>query len=110
MSTQKQPLVNIEVVFATQAGYRCIALSVEKGTTLKEAVEQSGLLQQFPEIALDGAHKVGVYNKIKTLETQVNEGDRVEIYRPLHQDAMSARAQRAKTKKLSQPKKAKDRV
>lgn len=64
----------------------------------------------YPEIDLK-LNKVGIYNKIKELTTLVEEGDRVEIYRPLKQSAMAARTSRAKNQiKPKQRSQAKDRV
>lgn len=49
--------------------------------TLKEALLKSPLLKRFPY--LDPAlHKMGVFGKICATDTEVQEGDRVEIYLP----------------------------
>jgi putative ubiquitin-RnfH superfamily antitoxin RatB of RatAB toxin-antitoxin module len=46
------------------------------------AIHSSGILEMFPSIALD-KQKVGVFGKVSALEAVLNEGDRVEIYRPI---------------------------
>ena len=40
-------------------------------------------------------HKVGIYDQVVDWERQVQEGDRIEIYRPLIVDPMTARRLRA---------------
>ncbi len=69
-------------------------LSVVPGTTIEQAVLQSGVLRQFPDIDLERC-RVGIYGKLKTLDTVLRAGDRIEIYRPLLADPMDARRRRA---------------
>jgi putative ubiquitin-RnfH superfamily antitoxin RatB of RatAB toxin-antitoxin module len=73
-------------------------MRVEPGTTIGQAIEQSGVLQEFPEINLV-TQPVGIYAKKKTLETVLRERDRVEIYRPLVADPKDSRRRRAEKKK-----------
>lgn len=61
-------------------------VEVPEGTTLRGAIDASGLLAQFPEIDL-AEMKVGVFGAIAELERVLKEGERVEIYRPIHPDA-----------------------
>jgi putative ubiquitin-RnfH superfamily antitoxin RatB of RatAB toxin-antitoxin module len=102
-------LNNIEVVFATPESQQMIALTVPSGTTLLQAIELSGLLKTYPDITLN---KVGVFGQLKDLNDVVGEGDRIEIYRPLQKDPMSARKDRAVTikRKKFKPLRAKDLV
>ncbi len=60
-------------------------VEVPDGATIKDAIERSGILRQFPEINLE-KQKVGVFSKLSKLDTVLNEGDRVEIYRPITAD------------------------
>lgn len=55
------------------------------GATIRLAIKYSGILQQFPDIDLEH-QKVGLFGKIKSLDTLLHEGDRVEIYRPITVD------------------------
>ena len=57
-------------------------LDVPDGATVREAIERSGVLRQFPQIDL-GIQKVGIYSKVVKLDTPLRAGDRVEIYRPI---------------------------
>jgi putative ubiquitin-RnfH superfamily antitoxin RatB of RatAB toxin-antitoxin module len=77
-------------------------MQVEPGTTIGQAIEQSGVLEAFPDINLTTA-PVGIYAKKKTLDTVLRERDRVEIYRPLVADPKDSRRRRA-AKKDAAPK------
>lgn len=57
-------------------------IELPDGATIKDAIERSGILDQFPEIDLE-KNKVGVFGKAGKLDTVLSDGDRVEIYRPL---------------------------
>ncbi|MBC7415613.1 MAG: RnfH family protein [Herminiimonas sp.] len=71
-----------------------IDLQVAPGTTVQQAILRSGLLVQVPDLDL-AACRVGIWNKLKTLETVVRDHDRIEVYRPLIADPMEARRRRA---------------
>jgi putative ubiquitin-RnfH superfamily antitoxin RatB of RatAB toxin-antitoxin module len=75
-------------------------MQVMPGTTIGEAIEQSGVLQDFPEINLT-TQPVGIYAKKKTLDTVLRERDRIEIYRPLVADPKDSRRKRAAKKELN---------
>lgn len=61
-------------------------VEVPEGATALAAIERAGLLAQFPEIDL-AVMKVGIFGQICALEKVLKEGDRVEIYRPIHPEA-----------------------
>jgi len=48
-------------------------------------IEKSGLLTMFPEIDLE-TQKAGIFGKLTKLDAVVEEGNRVEIYRPITAD------------------------
>jgi len=92
----RNALIHIEVAYAKADEQVIIPLQVTPGTTVGQAVAQSGLAQRFPEIdVLQG--KFGIFSKQVTIDTQVRQGDRVEIYRPLIADPKLARKKRAVT-------------
>lgn len=70
------------------------SLAVSAGSPVREAIERSGVLAQFPEIDLD-VNKIGVFGRQVKLDRILEEGDRVEIYRPLIADPKVARQRRA---------------
>ena len=84
----------VEVAYALADKQSLISIEVEKGATLKEAVEASGILDTFEEIDLS-QDRVGIFSKFATLETVLREKDRVEIYRPLITDPKKVRKERA---------------
>ena len=75
------------------------SLTVPAGTTLGQALEQSGVLREFPGIDL-AVNMVGIYGKKKSLDTVLREHDRIEVYRPLQADPKEARRRRASGKPL----------
>jgi putative ubiquitin-RnfH superfamily antitoxin RatB of RatAB toxin-antitoxin module len=84
----------VEVAYAKPDVQVIIPLFVDAGTTLEQAVQQSGVLDDFPEIDLN-KNKVGIFSKIAKKDTVLREKDRVEIYRPLIADPKEVRKQRA---------------
>jgi hypothetical protein len=68
-------------------------LPVTAGTSIEQAIRQSGILEQAPEIDLS-SNQVGIYGNIKTLDTFLRAHDRIEIYRPLLADPKEARRRR----------------
>ena len=61
---------------------------------IREAIETSGLLAEFPEIRL-GENTVGRFGELADLDDRLQAGDRVEIYRPLRADPRETRRRRA---------------
>lgn len=90
-------MIHVEVAYATASTQKIIPLEIPAATTIAAAILQSGILQQFPEINLSKA-KVGIFGKLTTLQSQVQNGDRIEIYRPLLIDPNQARLLRSKKK------------
>ncbi len=71
-------------VTVVYAGTRQILLpcAVEDGATVKQALEKSGILKCCPDIDLK-TQKVGVFGKFVKLDSALNDGDRIEIYRKI---------------------------
>ncbi len=86
----------VEVAYARPDEQVIIPLNVTPGTVVETAVLESGILERFPEIDLSNC-KVGIFGKLGKLDKVLNEGDRVEIYRPLIADPKAARKKKAKT-------------
>lgn len=87
--------VAVQVVYALPDAQTRIDIMVAPGTTVRQAIEQSGILQLFPNIDLLTA-KVGIFGKIVPLDRLLRDRDRVEIYRPLIADPKAARRRRAR--------------
>lgn len=86
--------LQVIVVYSPRAReVREVALRVESGSTVLHALHASGLLQLFP--ALDQPSvAVGVWGRKVSLNHTLQDGDRIEIYRPLGVDPKTARRQR----------------
>lgn len=87
-------LLHAQVCYVRPDRQFLLDVAVAQGTTLEQAVVQSGILGMAPEIDLASC-KAGIYGKLKTLDTLLREHDRIEIYRPLTADPKDARRRRA---------------
>ncbi|MGB2259755.1 MAG: RnfH family protein [Porticoccaceae bacterium] len=98
-------LINVEVAYALPQKQVLKALAVAPGTTALQAIEHSGILQDFPEIDTN-SDSIGVFSQVlgtKGLDEpavyQLQAMDRVEIYRPLIADPKEVRRRRAEEAK-----------
>jgi uncharacterized protein len=89
--------VGVEIVYARPERQRIIALRVAAGTSVADAIRQSGILHEFPEIDL-GHAKLGIFSRRVDAQAPVQEGDRIEIYRPLIADPKTVRRERARNR------------
>jgi len=87
-------LISIEVAYAKPEEQVILKLAVAPDTTIQQAIEQSGILERFPEID-PGKLKAGIFGKLKKLTQTLQQGDRLEIYRPLIADPKLVRKERA---------------
>lgn len=94
-------MISVEVAYATPQRQRLIEVRVAQGTSAFDAVLQSGIAQEFPELDLASA-SMGIFAKPldgKALplprDYTLKPRDRVEIYRPLLIDPKAARLARA---------------
>ena len=91
--------VSVQVVFALPDIQALVNLTLPRGMTAAEAVQRSGLCDRFPEIDLTGGNRLGIFGRLCGPDTELREGDRVEIYRPLQADPKEARRRRAREKR-----------
>jgi putative ubiquitin-RnfH superfamily antitoxin RatB of RatAB toxin-antitoxin module len=89
--------IRVQVCFARPDAQLLRDLKVPVGTTLQEAIQESGVVQDAGELDM-AACRVGIYGKLKTPDTVLRDLDRVEIYRPLIADPMESRRKRAEKK------------
>jgi putative ubiquitin-RnfH superfamily antitoxin RatB of RatAB toxin-antitoxin module len=85
--------MNVGICYADSDRQLWLRLEVPDGSSVEQAIQQSGILQRFPEIDL-GSQKVGVFGKFAKLDAPLNDGDRVEIYRPIIADPKTVRRRR----------------
>ncbi|MGF1691329.1 RnfH family protein [Photobacterium kagoshimensis] len=91
-------LIHVEVVYALPSAQRVIKLAITADTQVQAIIEQSGVLEMYPDIDLK-KNKVGVYSRNVKLDATVRDGDRLEIYRPLLADPKEIRRKRAEQAK-----------
>jgi hypothetical protein len=77
--------MNVGVAYADKFKRVWLKLEVPDDSTVRDAIEHSGILEQFPEIDLE-TQKVGIFGKLTKLTARVSEGERVEIYREITAD------------------------
>ncbi len=86
--------LSVEVVYALADQQWVFTVEIPLGGTVRTAIQQSGLVQQWPE--LEWAQlPVGIFSRRCSLDTPLQAGDRVEIYRPLTVDPKHNRRRRA---------------
>jgi len=103
MNEQK---IKVEVAYALPNKQKILTLEVAEGCSAREAVSQSGIKNDFPEIDVEAA-PLGIFGNTlgerglpAAEEYNVKQGDRIEIYRPLLADPKEVRRQRAAEAKL----------
>jgi putative ubiquitin-RnfH superfamily antitoxin RatB of RatAB toxin-antitoxin module len=122
-------MITIEVAYAGIGGAQAvIKVELETGSTVKEGIATSKILELecFPEFSnnlsitdsgssesniLENDSKISeliseleghlaIFGKLVTLDTELKNGDRIEILRPLLKNPMQARRERAKKNPL----------
>ncbi|MET0517734.1 MAG: RnfH family protein [Burkholderiaceae bacterium] len=85
--------LTVELVWSPQAGdVHHVWLRLADGTTLEQALracpEFAGQLALLPGL------KIGIWGRLRPLQTRLRDRDRIEVYRPLTVDPKEARRQR----------------
>lgn len=86
--------VQVQVLYATPECQRLYELRIPCGATVRAAIVESGIAEDFPEVQF-GDYALGIFGERVDDSTLVNDGDRIEIYRPLIADAKASRRRRA---------------
>ena len=85
--------IRVELVWSPQAGdVRHAWLTLEEGVSVEEALR--GCVAFADQLPLLASLKIGIWGRLRPLETQLRERDRIEVYRPLTVDPKEARRQR----------------
>lgn len=86
--------MQVSVIYAPAARQiRQVTLTLDAPCRVLEALQQSGLLHEFPEI--DNLQiVVGIWGRQVGLKHLLRDRDRVEVYRPLRVDPKVARRER----------------
>jgi putative ubiquitin-RnfH superfamily antitoxin RatB of RatAB toxin-antitoxin module len=90
-------MVKIELVYvAKDSMVFHIKMELKKGTTVGQALIESGLYNTYPETK---GMPVGIYAQRVSQDALLKEGDRIEVYRSLELDPKENRRQRARLNK-----------
>lgn len=87
----------VQICYAKPDTHILEELVVPAGTSIHDAIRRSGVIERLPEIDLT-IYRVGIFGKLKSLDTILRDRDRVEIYRPLLADPKESRRKRADKK------------
>jgi len=90
--------IDVTIVYALPEKAWIKSLTIRRGGTPVDLIEQSQLSSDFPEIKLEQL-KFGVYGKTVDENYLLEEGDRLEIYRPIKADPKEVRRDLAKAGK-----------
>jgi putative ubiquitin-RnfH superfamily antitoxin RatB of RatAB toxin-antitoxin module len=99
-------MITVEVVYATAERQELRKVELPVGATMLDAVAASGISERVGDLDLAGC-ALGIFGKLVAdpQARQLEQGDRVEIYRPLLADPKEVRRLRAE--KAAQAKKEK---
>lgn len=89
--------IKVSVVYATTEKQSVYESTVARGTSAQELIEFSGFMNEIEALSsmnIDGL-EIGVFAERVELDYLLEEGDRVEIYRPLTADPKEVRRQLA---------------
>ena len=100
-ASTEQSILTVQVCYALPGQSFLKSLQLAPGTSITQAIDASGVLTQFPQIDLT-QQRVGIFGKLKTPDTLLRDGDRIEIYRPLQADPKDTRRRRAAHRKSAQ--------
>jgi putative ubiquitin-RnfH superfamily antitoxin RatB of RatAB toxin-antitoxin module len=87
-------VIRIEIVYAEPQRSLVKSLWVPRGASINDALALAAADQDFLGIDLSGA-ALGIFGKVAQRDQALNEGDRIEIYRPLAEEPKLARRKRA---------------
>ncbi len=87
-------MLKISVIYATPDKQVEVLLEVEANCTVALAIRRSGILEDFPDLEL-ASLTLGIFSQAAKLDDPLQDGDRIEIYRPLQIDPKQARLLRA---------------
>lgn len=94
-------VLRVSVAYSPRAGeVDEVSLQLAPGATVADALRGSGLAGRHPGLAID-ALPVGVWGRFRDRADLLQDGDRVELYRPLQVDPKEARRlrHRARTRR-----------
>ncbi|MEM8817316.1 MAG: RnfH family protein [Pseudomonadota bacterium] len=96
MSDETGSAISVEVAFALPDRQALLPLTIPPGTTVAKAIALSRITERFPETDF-AVLAVGVWGREVMRDHCLQDGDRLEIYRPLRMDPKEARRRLAES-------------
>ena len=93
-----RPELHVTVVYCAPGCEDLAELTLPVGATVADAIRASGVLDRRPEIAA-AVPDVGIWGRACAVTQRLEDGDRVELYRPLTVDPKEARRVRAEVRR-----------
>lgn len=87
--------IHVELVWAGPERVVLRRIEVPQGSTVTQAIDVSGIAEAIPGGVIDPA-RIGLFAHKVAPDHVLQDGDRIEIYRPLLLDPMEARRLRAR--------------
>ncbi len=91
--------MHVSVVYALPDEQFIEELDVPEASTIEQVIQMSQVLVKFPELDL-AVNKVGIYAKLVKLDSEVHEGERIEIYRAVPRKPRDAHASDDKKERI----------
>ena len=89
-------VIAVEIAIALTTIQELVEIKVDKGTTVRDALEQSGIYERFVKDELRKL-AVGIWGQLVDPDRVVKNGDRIELYRQLEIDPRDARRRLAES-------------
>lgn len=86
-------MITVEIIYLTPAKSFKKSLVFATSVTIRQALLESTLFAECPDLDIETIN-VGIFSKKQSLEAWVEEGSRIEVYRPLLLDPKEQRRQR----------------
>ena len=92
----------VEVVYAEPARQWLCKVTLARGACVADALDASDIRERVEGLVID-PQRLGIHGRRVSMVQQLEEGDRVEIYRPLLADPKEVRRARAQQQALPNP-------
>lgn len=93
-----RPEVHVTVVCCAPGCEDLAEVTLPAGATVADAIRASGVFDRRPETAVT-TPDVGIWGRACAMTQRLEDGDRVELYRPLTVDPKEARRVRAEVRR-----------
>ena len=88
-------MIRVEIVYAQPQRSIAKSLSLPPGALIADALKLAAQAEDFQDMDLASA-TVGIFGQVASRDRPLQDGDRIEIYRPLLEEPKLARRTRAK--------------